>query len=240
MKKIIIFGLLITVLIVAGCIKETIQTCGEMNLEQARKIASESECAEEGALTREYFCNENTGTWWLDLDIEKEGCNPACVVNVNTKEAEINWRCTGLIIEECESDDDCKNGYVCYNTKVCSMTPQGVVSCGEQQGDLRCHKSCENNGDCDLEQPYCTEVTFWSGDAGIPTKICMKDDECKQDSDCVPVQCCHPTSCVPDDQAPDCSGIACTMVCAPGTMDCGSGHCGCIDGECQVIWTMLR
>lgn len=44
-----------------------------------------------------YMCNEYTGTWWIDLDIEREGCNPACVINVETRQAEINWRCTGLI-----------------------------------------------------------------------------------------------------------------------------------------------
>ena len=32
-----------------------------------------------------------------DLDIEKAGCNPACVINVETRTAEINWRCTGLL-----------------------------------------------------------------------------------------------------------------------------------------------
>jgi hypothetical protein len=44
-----------------------------------------------------YFCNEGTGTYWINLNLTKEGCNPACVINLETKEAEINWRCTGLI-----------------------------------------------------------------------------------------------------------------------------------------------
>jgi len=69
----------------------------KMSLVEARKIAESSECVKEGFLKEEYFCNENTGTWWIDLDLEKEGCNPACVVDVVTKQAEINWRCTGLI-----------------------------------------------------------------------------------------------------------------------------------------------
>ncbi len=46
---------------------------------------------------RSYVCNEGTGTYWIGLNIEKEGCNPACVVNLETRTAEINWRCTGLI-----------------------------------------------------------------------------------------------------------------------------------------------
>jgi hypothetical protein len=44
-------------------------------------------------------CNSGTGTYWIDMTTEKEGCNPACVVNVKAKTAEINWRCTGAMSE---------------------------------------------------------------------------------------------------------------------------------------------
>ncbi|MBU3956929.1 hypothetical protein KKI19_01425 [Patescibacteria group bacterium] len=77
------------------CVK--VGTKEEMSLLEAKEIALESECVEEGNLTDEYFCNDYTGTWWIDLDIQKPGCAPACVINVSTGEAEINWRCTGLI-----------------------------------------------------------------------------------------------------------------------------------------------
>ena len=70
-----------------------------LTIDDALKIARNSECTEEGDLTDTYFYNENTKTWWIDLDLEKEGCNPACVVSEKTKTAEINWRCTGLIPE---------------------------------------------------------------------------------------------------------------------------------------------
>jgi hypothetical protein len=43
-----------------------------------------------------YFCNEGTGTYWINLNLTREGCSPACVINVDTSLAEINWRCTGL------------------------------------------------------------------------------------------------------------------------------------------------
>lgn len=46
---------------------------------------------------KSHFCNEGTGTWWINLDITKEGCAPACVIHTDTKQAEINWRCTGLV-----------------------------------------------------------------------------------------------------------------------------------------------
>jgi hypothetical protein len=42
-------------------------------------------------------CNEGTGTYWIDLSTKKEGCSPACVVDVKARTAEINWRCTGLV-----------------------------------------------------------------------------------------------------------------------------------------------
>jgi len=69
-----------------------------MRLFDAMQIAVASEC---GNRLKPYLensqCNENTGTWWIDLNISKEGCNPACVINVTSKQAEINWRCTGLL-----------------------------------------------------------------------------------------------------------------------------------------------
>ena len=70
-----------------------------MNYEEAKKIAEEG--CKEGILKEEHSCNDYSGTWWIDFapDEPKEGCNPACVVDVDTKTAEINWRCTGLIKE---------------------------------------------------------------------------------------------------------------------------------------------
>lgn len=72
--------------------KETYYT---LALADAKQAAINSECGDR--LKETYVCNQDTGTYWIDLDIEREGCNPACVVNIETREAEINWRCTGLI-----------------------------------------------------------------------------------------------------------------------------------------------
>ena len=73
-----------------------------MNISEALQIAAASECSTVGVLTSNAFCNAFTGTWWIDLDPyeQKEGCNPACVVNITTGAAEVNWRCTGLIPPE--------------------------------------------------------------------------------------------------------------------------------------------
>ncbi len=66
-----------------------------LTLFDAKQIAIDSEC---GDRFKEFsMCNQDTGTWWIDLDIEKEGCNPACVIDIITKEASINWRCLGAI-----------------------------------------------------------------------------------------------------------------------------------------------
>ena len=101
-NQILIFGFLVLVcFLVAGCTK-TPSACTKtgtsftMTLDEAKAIAKNSDC-NQGNLKENAFCNEGTGTWWIDLDITKEGCNPACVINVETKQAEINWRCTGLV-----------------------------------------------------------------------------------------------------------------------------------------------
>jgi len=75
------------------CQKKGTET--KLSLSEAKEIAFLSECGDR--LEDTYICNEITGTWWINLDIEKQGCNPACVINVETKMAEINWRCTGLL-----------------------------------------------------------------------------------------------------------------------------------------------
>jgi hypothetical protein len=79
------------------CQKET----GEiMTLAEAVEASIYSNCLRTGTLKMESaICNEFTGTWWIDLAATKEGCAPACVINVVTKKAEINWRCTGLLTE---------------------------------------------------------------------------------------------------------------------------------------------
>ncbi len=67
-----------------------------MSEKRARSIAETSECVKDGVLKDKAIYNENSKTWWIDLDIEKPGCNPACVV-YEDETVETNWRCTGLI-----------------------------------------------------------------------------------------------------------------------------------------------
>ena len=75
------------------CMKE--DTGGILTLSDAEEIAINSECG--GNLKETFVCNKVTGTYWIDLSLEKEGCNPACVIDVENRTVSINWRCTGLI-----------------------------------------------------------------------------------------------------------------------------------------------
>lgn len=81
----------------SGQISELIKTT-TMTETQAKVIA-ENTCIKGGESLAPGYYNEGTKTWWFDANLNstREGCNPACVVSEDTKTAEINWRCTGLI-----------------------------------------------------------------------------------------------------------------------------------------------
>ncbi len=133
MKKLKIFTLIGLALFLSGC---TINSASNKNINQARpnenvdnvitndsndsatstmteaqaKVIAEQTCIKGGeSLTSGYY-NEGTRTWWFDANLNstREGCNPACVVSEDTKTAEINWRCTGLIKPEVACPQDAK------------------------------------------------------------------------------------------------------------------------------------
>lgn len=68
--------------------------------EAEAKTIAEKTCIKGGESLANGYYNENSKTWWFDANLNSvhEGCNPACVVSEETKTAEINWRCTGLIV----------------------------------------------------------------------------------------------------------------------------------------------
>ncbi len=69
---------------------------GALTFEEAKAIAQNSECIEEGNLKDTYMYNADTKTWWIDLNASLPDCpDPACVVYEETLIAEINWRCMG-------------------------------------------------------------------------------------------------------------------------------------------------
>ncbi|GEM_PF-2014555 len=77
-------------------------------------------------------------------------------------------------LKNCESDSDCPQNSICYNSMFCGLTPdlQNPVSCGPQEGDLKCHQLCESDSDCPSITPECKQVDFKQGDAIAVKKIC--------------------------------------------------------------------
>jgi hypothetical protein len=66
---------------------------------EARTIAKEM-CVKGGEALSLGTYNPTSKTWWFDanLNATRPGCNPACVVSEETRQAEINWRCTGALL----------------------------------------------------------------------------------------------------------------------------------------------
>jgi len=67
-----------------------------MSEAEARAIANKT-CIKGGEALAAGTYNENSKTWWFDANLNSatSGCHPACVVSEETKQAEINSRCTG-------------------------------------------------------------------------------------------------------------------------------------------------
>jgi hypothetical protein len=121
MKNIKLIIILVIVLVIV-CAGITLFSIGRnimpkplslMTEAEARAIA-EKICIKGGEALKTGAYNENSKTWWFDanLNATREGCNPACVVSEETKKAEINWRCTGLIIPEESTTDVIKQIFV--------------------------------------------------------------------------------------------------------------------------------
>lgn len=75
-------------------------TINSLLTEAEARVIAEKTCIKGGESLAPGSYNENSKTWWYDanLNATRPGCNPACVVSEETKTAEINWRCTGLIV----------------------------------------------------------------------------------------------------------------------------------------------
>jgi len=116
----------------------TEEITSQISRDEAVKIAGQSkDCTMAGILTDKITYNAITKTWWIDLErtseLEKDGCNPACVVSEQTQTAEVNWRCTGAMLPESteclpeqRNVDACTGIYqpVCATVQVqCITTP---------------------------------------------------------------------------------------------------------------------
>jgi hypothetical protein len=69
-------------------------------------------------------------------------------------------------------------------------------------------------------------------------EVVAGDVPCATDADCVPTECCHPSSCGAVATKQDCSATMCTLECRSGTMDCFGGCLCGEDKKCAAkIWT---
>ena len=73
-------------------------------------------------------------------------------------------------------------------------------------------------------------LAFLTACSNIPPEL-----YCESNSDCTAASCCHPTSAMNKESAPDCSGILCTAVCQPETLDCGQGEIRCVENRCTAV-----
>jgi putative hemolysin len=92
-------ALIAALVVLAACVPLPAPQSPSTGLDEARAIAAHSECAQAGQIMKPAVYNENSGTWWIQMEANKPGCNPACVVDLKTKTAVVNWRCTGLKVE---------------------------------------------------------------------------------------------------------------------------------------------
>ncbi|PKP53972.1 MAG: hypothetical protein CVT90_02110, partial [Candidatus Altiarchaeales archaeon HGW-Altiarchaeales-3] len=124
----------------------------------------------------------------------------------------------GLIlttISNCESDDDCDNGYFCNNSKVCQKGCNYNYSCALGSycnlSNHQCEpKSCSNDSDCPSIGFYCEP----------DTKVCVMG--CTLNESCAPWAYCNLTNhqCEPDSCSND--------------TDCqGNSYCNLDEGVCE-------
>jgi len=85
---------------------------------------------------------------------------------------------------------------------------------------------------CTASPPVNGTTTATSPTSAVTT-VPIDNQTCTTDDDCVPAQCCHPTSCVNQASITVCN-LFCTASCK-GPLDCGAGSCGCTNGKCSVV-----
>lgn len=136
-----------------------------MTEDDAQKIAKDF-CIKEGeTLSFPGNYNEVTKTWWFDANLKEtnEGCNPACVVSEETKTAEINWRCTGLLVPPDTISDSGPNvGSGGNSTARCGIENcHGLdISCGPNVAEMctmmyQAGDRCRQFANCEIRDGQC-------------------------------------------------------------------------------------
>jgi hypothetical protein len=169
---------------------------------EARAIAERS-CIKGGEALAAGTHNRATQTWWFDANVnaEKPGCTPACVVSEVSKTAEINWRCTGLACtEEAKICPDRsavgRTGPNCEFAKCPTTYPPPVTL-------------CTKDSDCPSSQYVCQEIQGMgtacpsTDPSCVPTHTIIQGEcklkegnRCSADADCAAGNLCHKNICV--------------------------------------------
>jgi hypothetical protein len=68
----------------------------------------------------------------------------------------------------------------------------------------------------------------------VKEKTSEAEKECEKNEDCVQECGCHVKNCIPKIKREECPILFCTEVCQ-GPLDCGAGHCGCVNNKCEII-----
>jgi len=127
----------------------------------------------------------------------------------------------------------------CYRAGSNTVPAADAGTDADSDSDIDSDTDIDSDSDADSDADSDSDADVDSdsdadADSDVDSDADGDADECGGDRDCVPEQCCHPNSCVPVAQAPDCTGIGCTAECS-GPIDCGAGHCGCVEGACAVV-----
>ena len=159
-KKLLITGIIAVAFIMTGCSyfsKAPVSKPNQVGLTEAEaKSIAEKSCIKGGESLSPGYYNENSKTWWFDanLNATKEGCNPACVVSEDSRIAEINWRCTGLIIPKGPATEKCGIENCHGMDIVCGPNVAEICTEIYMAGDnCRQYASCQTvGGQCVLEK----------------------------------------------------------------------------------------
>jgi putative hemolysin len=156
------------------------------------------------------------------------------------------WFLINFPTKECTKNEDCipENfligvQYFCDNG-VCKTKAFGNPAsqyCIDNGGSLEIRNDSNGNqyGICIFSDgSECDEWEYYNGKCQSGT--IFPKTTCQSVNDCVPEFCCHSSTCVDLEHKPNCTDIFCTQECMPGTMDCGQGHCVCLNNTCKVEW----
>lgn len=122
----------------------------------------------------------------------------------------------------CQKDDDCICVGIEKSTNNCFVGNRNYYESNAVDKSKVCPDFC--NGIAGNLQTRCVENNCMNVNKNI-------FPECSLNSDCVPSDCFHASSCVPKDKSQKCEVIFGTQECRQGTIDCG-GYCACEQKRC--------